>query len=105
MDVSEKANDGRSNGALFSGIAGDSMQRVVLCSDWCALKVKPHPSTHTEGHMTVLIRVLESRLRGNSPERFGRGERAKAPTYPYRRASTGWYLANRLLNLWHPTVK
>ena len=31
-----KANDGKSSGALFSGIAGDSMQQVVLCSDWCA---------------------------------------------------------------------
>ena len=54
--------------------------------------------------MTVLIRVLESRLRGNSPERFGRGERAKAPTYPYKRAIARWYLANRLLNFVYPFV-
>ena len=76
MDKPEKANDGKSNGALFSGIAGDSMQRVVLCSNWCALEVLPNPSSHTKEHIIVLIRVLESRLRGNSPERFGRGERA-----------------------------
>ncbi len=63
MDKSEKANDGTSNGALFSGRAGDSMQRVVLCSNWCALEVLPHPSTHTEIHVTVFFRVLESRLR------------------------------------------
>ena len=31
-----KADDGKSSGALFSGIAGDSMQQVVLCLDWCA---------------------------------------------------------------------
>ncbi len=54
MDVSEKANDGKSNRALFSGIAGDSIQQVVLCSDWCALEGSPNPSTHTEGHVIVL---------------------------------------------------
>jgi hypothetical protein len=32
VDEPEKANDGLSNGALFSGIAGDSMKQVVLCS-------------------------------------------------------------------------
>ena len=53
MDVPEKANDGKSNRALFSGIAGDSIQQVVLCSDWCALEVLPNPSTHTEGHVIV----------------------------------------------------
>jgi hypothetical protein len=37
MDAPEKANDGKSNGAMFSSTVGDSMQRVVLCSDWCAL--------------------------------------------------------------------
>jgi hypothetical protein len=37
MDLPGKANDGRSNEALFSGIAGDFMQQVVLYSDWCAL--------------------------------------------------------------------
>lgn len=63
MDVPEKANDGKSNGALFSSIVGDFMQRVVPCSNWCALEVLPNPSTHTEGHVTVQIRVLESRLR------------------------------------------
>ena len=78
MDEPEKANDGWSSGALFSGRAGDSMQRVMLCSNWCALAVLPNPSTHTEGHITVFIRVLESRLRGNSPERFGRGKGCKA---------------------------
>ena len=36
MDALRKANDGRSNGALFSDRAQDSMQRVVLCSHWCA---------------------------------------------------------------------
>ena len=36
MDEMRKADDGKSSGALFSGIAGDSMQQVVLCSDWCA---------------------------------------------------------------------
>ena len=41
MDEPEKANDGWRNGALFSGRAEDSMQRVVLCSDWCALAGKP----------------------------------------------------------------
>jgi hypothetical protein len=97
MDEPEKANDGGSNGALFSGIAGDTMQQVVLCFVWCALEALPNPSTHTEGHVTVLIRVLESRLRGNSPERFGRGERAKAPTYPYKRAG-GKHLAGALLH-------
>ena len=40
MDEPEKANDGRSSGALFSGRAGDSMQQVKLCSGWCALGVK-----------------------------------------------------------------
>ena len=39
MDGPEKANDGRSSGTLFSGIAGDSMQQVVLCFDWCTLAV------------------------------------------------------------------
>ncbi len=34
----EKADDRRSSGALFSGIAGDPMQQVVLCFDWCALE-------------------------------------------------------------------
>lgn len=38
MDEPEKANDGKSNGAMFSSTVGDSMQRVVLCSDWCALE-------------------------------------------------------------------
>jgi hypothetical protein len=54
MDVPEKANDGKSNRVLFSGIAGDSMQQVVLCSDWCALEVLPNPSTHTEEHVIVV---------------------------------------------------
>ncbi len=36
MDVLEKANDGKGNRALFSGIAEDSMQQVVLCSDCLA---------------------------------------------------------------------
>ncbi len=49
MDVPQKANDGKSNRALFSGRAGDFRQQVVLCSDWCALEVLPNPSTHTEG--------------------------------------------------------
>ncbi len=89
MDEPEKANDGLRSGALFSGRAGDSMQRVVLCSHWCALAVVPNPSTHTEGRVTAFIRVLESRLRGNSPERFGRGERLQGPTYPYKRARNG----------------
>jgi hypothetical protein len=62
MAVLEKANDGKSNRALFSGIAGDSMRQVVLCFDWCALEVLPNPSTHTEGHVRVFIRVLESRV-------------------------------------------
>jgi|SRR5450755_1753318 len=53
MDVPEKANDGKGNRALFSGKAGDSLQQVVLCSDWCALEVLPNPSTHTEGHVIV----------------------------------------------------
>src|SRR5712692_4526669 len=53
MDVLEKANDGKSKRALFSGIAGDSLQQVVLCFDWCALEVLPNPSTHTEGHVIV----------------------------------------------------
>jgi hypothetical protein len=39
MDVLEKANDGKSKRALFSGIAGDSLQQVVLCSYRCALEV------------------------------------------------------------------
>ena len=30
-----KADDGKSSGALFSGIAGDSMQQILLCPDWC----------------------------------------------------------------------
>ncbi len=63
MDAPEKANDGKSNGAMFSSTVGDSMQRVVLCSDWCALGVKPNPSTHTEEHAIVLIRVPESAVR------------------------------------------
>ena len=54
MDAPEKANDGKSNRVLFSGIAGDSMQQVVLCSDWCALEVLPNPSTHTEEHVIVV---------------------------------------------------
>ena len=54
MDVLEKANDGKRKRALFSGIAGDSLQQVVLCFDWCALEVLPNPSTHTEGHVIVL---------------------------------------------------
>jgi hypothetical protein len=97
MDEPEKANDGLSSGALFSGIAGDSLQRVVPCSNWCALAVLPNPSTHPKGHIPVLIRVLESRLRGNSPERFGRGERLQSPTYPYKR--TARYLAGGLLHV------
>src|SRR6266568_6762373 len=36
MEVLRKADDGKSSGALFCGIAGDSMQQVMLCSDWCA---------------------------------------------------------------------
>ena len=63
MDAPEKANDGKSNGAMFSSTVGDSMQRVVLCSDWCALGVNPNPSTHTEEHAIVLIRVPESAVR------------------------------------------
>src|SRR5260370_41505874 len=51
MDEPKNANDGRSNGALFSSIVGDSMQQVVLCSYWCTLEVLPNPSTHTEGHV------------------------------------------------------
>ncbi len=53
MDVLEKANDGKSNRALFSGRAGDSMQQVVLRSHWCALEVLLNPSTHTEEHVIV----------------------------------------------------
>ena len=45
MDVLEKANDGKSNGALFSGRAGDLMQQVVLCSDWCASPGQPESTT------------------------------------------------------------
>ena len=44
MDVPETANGGKSNGALFSGRAGDSIEQVVLCFDWCALEVLPNPS-------------------------------------------------------------
>jgi hypothetical protein len=40
MDEPEKANDGKSNGAMFSSRVGDSMRQVVLCSNWCALGVK-----------------------------------------------------------------
>jgi len=29
---------------LFSGIAGDTIQQVVLCFDWCALGWISHPS-------------------------------------------------------------
>ncbi len=54
MDVLEKANDGKSNRALFSGIAEDSMQQVALRSHRCALEVLPNPSTHTEEHVIVL---------------------------------------------------
>ena len=35
---SGNADDGESNRALFSGIAGDPMQQVVLCSNWCTLE-------------------------------------------------------------------
>ena len=31
MDVLRKADDGLSNGVLFSSIVGDAMQQVVLC--------------------------------------------------------------------------
>src|SRR5258708_2845716 len=51
MDEPKNANDGRSNGALFSSIVGDSMQQAVLCSYRCTLEVLPNPSTHTEGHV------------------------------------------------------
>jgi len=54
MDVPEKANDGKSHRALFSGRAEDSIQQVVLCSYWCALEVLPNPSTHTEEHVIVV---------------------------------------------------
>lgn len=36
MDVLGKADDGLSNGALFSSRVEDSMQQVVLCLSWCA---------------------------------------------------------------------
>jgi hypothetical protein len=62
---------------------GTPCNRLCCAPAWCALAVLPNPSTPTSGHVTVLIRVPESRLRGNSPERFGRGERLKSPTYPY----------------------
>ncbi len=29
---------------MFSGIAGDTIQQVVLCFDWCALGWISHPS-------------------------------------------------------------
>src|SRR5260370_41882215 len=51
MDEPKNANDGRSNGALFSSIVGDSMQQAVLCSYRGTLEVLPNPSTHTEGHV------------------------------------------------------
>jgi len=54
MDEREKAHDGKGNGAMYSSTVGDSMQRVMLCSDWCALEgYNPNPSTHTEGHVRV----------------------------------------------------
>ena len=55
-----KADDGKRNGALFSGIAGDLMQQVMLCSDWYTLEWTvlstslPPPSSRIE---------LESRMR------------------------------------------
>src|SRR5260370_20178555 len=44
---------------------------------------KPLPSAHTQEHLTASIRVLESRLRGNSSEWFGTRERLQSPTYRY----------------------
>ena len=54
MDAREKANDGKSNGAMFSSTVGDSMQRVVLCSGWCASTGQPEstPSNARTGQVT-----------------------------------------------------
>ena len=54
MDALEKANAGKSNGAMFSSTVGDSMQRVVLCSDWCAStgKLESAPSNARTGQVT-----------------------------------------------------
>jgi hypothetical protein len=50
-----KANDGKSNGAMFSDRAGDSMQRIVLCSNWCASTGKPESTASNararQGHV------------------------------------------------------
>ncbi len=65
---------------MLSGIAGDPMQQVVLCFDWCALgwmfpsmSLQP-PSSRVE---------LESWMHRKVPVQFGRGERPRGPTYPY----------------------
>jgi hypothetical protein len=78
MDGLRKAHDGKRNGALFSGKAGDSTHQGLRCSDWCASRGENPESTISNartwrGHVEY----------GNAPAAFGRGERASAPPYLY----------------------
>src|SRR5712692_7439856 len=83
MDELRKANDGKRNGALFSGRAGDTMRTGGAVLGLVRLGGKATPPTHTQEHVRVVIRVLESRVRRKSHARFGAGERPKGPTYHY----------------------
>src|SRR5947209_14651296 len=73
MDELSKANGSKSNCALFSGIAGDAMQRVVPRSNWCSSEdYLIHQPPPKDGFTSC--QVLESGVRGNPPAPFGRGE-------------------------------
>ena len=45
MDVLRKADDGLSNGILFSSRVEVAMQQVVLCLNWCASMGQPKSTT------------------------------------------------------------
>ena len=45
MDVLRKADDGLSNGIMFSSTVEVAMQQVVLCLSWCALMGQPKSTT------------------------------------------------------------
>src|SRR5260370_36805958 len=50
MDEPKNANDGRSNGALFSSVVGVSMQQADICFYRCTLEFSSNRSTHVVVH-------------------------------------------------------
>jgi hypothetical protein len=78
MDQLRKADDGRSNGILFPGIAGVVMQQVVLCSNWCASTGKPE-STISNARTRSVMSSTGKRSAGKLACCVWRGGKAARP--------------------------